>query len=180
MRYSSVVESVFFWLMLLAGAASLAPCLVLPAWLERQAHLSCLAAHQKYVADLRYRLQSARKQIEHLENDPAYLLRLAEHDLGGLLKVPNVRTIPVDPGTPLEQAGQAEADAPSVTEDELIPELSSALAELVRRCPRVDMFVNPETRPVIMVMGATLLAAAILLLGLPSQRWRKADTADGG
>ena len=170
MARSSPLATVLFWLMMLLGTAALAPCLLLPAWLERQAQLEYLKSHEAYLAALKLRLQTAQKQIEHLNNDPAYILRLAEQDFGGAFKLPNVETIRIEPGsvgdaaTPPLNPPPPDADTPQ--EDPLLPELSVFIEEAMRRYPHAQVFLDEKTRPMILGMGATLLVAGIVLLGL--------------
>ena len=94
---SRVLETVLFWFMIAAGAAAIAPCLLLPPWLEYQAQLARRKAVEEYVAACKYRAESARKQIEHIKNDDAYLLRLARQEFGQAIRTPNVETVLVGP-----------------------------------------------------------------------------------
>jgi hypothetical protein len=97
MSRPSLANTLLFWFMLILGTAGLAPCLALPAWLERQAQIECLRAREIYLAGLQQRLVTVRKQIEHLNDDPAYIIRLAEEDFGRAIKVPDVETIWIHP-----------------------------------------------------------------------------------
>jgi hypothetical protein len=177
MARASVLDTVLFWLMMLLGAAPLVPCLVLPAWVERQAQIECLQAHREYLAGLEYRLQTARKQIEHLQNDPAYVLRLAEQDFGASLKVPNVETIRIEPGPAAEDASGCHGDATrrhatptDRFDNELFPQLGVFIDQVMQRYPHAQVFLDGRTRPLIMLMGGVLLLAGILLLGTPQPR----------
>jgi hypothetical protein len=166
-------KTLLFWLVILLGTAALAPCLILPAWLERQAQLEYLHAHEEYLAALRYRLQATQKQIEHLNNDPAYLLRLAEQEFGGGIAVPNVETILIDPGpaasgTTPPSAASADPNAPR--DEKLLPELTAFLDQAVQRHPYAQIFVDSRTRPLLMGIGGVLLLTGIVLLGLVGGR----------
>ncbi|HPM25219.1 MAG TPA: hypothetical protein PLP66_15025 [Phycisphaerae bacterium] len=175
-------NTVLFWVMTLLGAAALAPCLVLPAWLERQAQLEYLQATEAHLQSLQARLLMARKQIEHMNNDPAYVLRLAEQDFGHSLRLSDSQPVQVVPGAPVD--APAPPPIPSglfvSTQDELLPELSDFLARVMQRYPRTRVFVDSRTRPAIMIMGATLLLAAVVLLGLIETRPRRPRMPAGG
>lgn len=166
-------KTLLFWLTILLGTAALAPCLILPAWLERQAQLEYLRAHEEYVAALRYRLQTTQKQIEHLNSDPAYILRLAEQEFGGSIAVPNVETILIDPG-PASAAGQpplpAGTDPNAPRDEKLLPELAAFLDQAMQRYPYAQVFVDSRTRPLLMGIGGVLLLTGIVLLGLANDR----------
>ena len=168
MPRASVLNTVLFWLMVLLGTAALAPCLLLPAWLERQAQIDCLHAREAYVETLRQRLLTVQKQIEHLNDDPAYILRLAQQDFGGALKVPDEETIPIEPGTASNEATPQPplADRPPETDDDVLPDLSVFVDQAMQRYPYAWMFLDQQTRPVLMILGGVLLLNAIILLGL--------------
>ncbi len=165
------LNTLLFWFMVLAGTAVLAPCLILPAWLERQAQLECLQAQAEYKAALEQRLRAVRTQIDHLNNDPAYLLRLAEQDFGGAFRLPNVETIQIAPG-PASVAPASPPPAAAVLPDEaLLPEIDRFLEGVMRRYVYAQVFVDGRSRPLLMALGGGLIGAGILLLGLlPGRR----------
>lgn len=164
MARTTVAGSVLFWLLLLAGTALLAPCLLLPAWLEQQAEREWLVAYQAHVAALQYRLRSVQKQIQHLQHDPAYVLRLAEQDFGEL-KVPHIETVRIEPSPP---ETDAEPPAPAVAESasERLPELASFIEALLQRHPRTAAFLDQRVRPWLLGLGGGLIVAAIGLAWL--------------
>lgn len=170
MARAAVASSVLFWLMLLTGAAVLAPCLLLPAWLEQQAEREWLAAYQAHVAALEYRLRSVQKQIEHLQHDPAYMLRLAQQDFGEL-KVPNVETIRIEP-SPQELGADTATEAAPESAPELLPELASFIDDLLRRHPRAAAFLDQQVRPWLLGSGSGLILAALACAG-----WAKRASA---
>jgi hypothetical protein len=161
------LETLLFWLMMVAGAAVLAPCLILPAWLEHQAQLERRLAAETYVTALQFRLDTVQKQIEHLRNDPAYVMRLAQQEFGRSIDASKSETILIEPSP---DEGNVGPPVPAALEDpnnvdEFIPELSAFLEQVVRRYPRADFFVNDRTRPYLMGTGGVLMLTAVLLLG---------------
>ncbi len=168
-----------FWLTILAGTALLAPCLILPAWLDRQAQAAYLQAQQEYVAALRDRLETVRRQVEHLNNDPAYVLRLAQQEFGPVFTVPNVETILVAPPEaergPLDDLPRDVA-APST---DPLPNLDQFVDQALRRYPHTQLFVDEHTRPILLGVGGTLLCAGIVLFGLVGDRARPAQPEGG-
>ena len=171
MTRPSVANTLLFWLMLILGTAGLAPCLVLPAWLERQAQIECLRAREVYLAGLQQRLEVVRKQIEHLNDDPAYIIRLAEEDFGRAIKVPDVETIWIDAGSPdAPSPPPAPVEASPSEADQLWPELDTFIDAGMRRYPEAQLFLDSRTRPWIMGTGGGLIVLAIVLLGLSGQR----------
>jgi len=159
------LETLVFWLMLVAGYAVLAPCLVLPAWLEYEAQLAQLRDSDAALATLAEQLTQTERQIERSQNDPAYILRLAEREFGPGISKPNIDVIPVQPSPPREDATSAAGAATTRTIEELWPELSTFLERTIARYPYARVFVDQTTRPVLLAMSGGLLVTAIVLLG---------------
>jgi hypothetical protein len=162
-----LLNTFFFWAMLLAGSAALAPCLVLPAWEERQAQLECLKAQAAYVETLKDRVQRAQNQIAHLQADPAYLLRLAQEDFGSSIKnLPKLETIHIAPGVPDHEPAPAPPVPAAQGNEDLLPELDSFIEAAQQRYPHATIFLDPQSRQYLMGFGGGLIAAAIVLLAL--------------
>lgn len=168
MARSDGYRSVIFWLMLLAGAALLAPCLILPPWLEYQAQLERHRAAEAYLTAVEEQLRAAEAQLEHLQNDPAYVLRLAEQELGAGAAVPGVETIAVEDGLGSANGPESAARGREVgggAGDELLPEWADYVERVLARHPYAQAFVRSPARPVLMGGGGVLILTAILLLG---------------
>jgi hypothetical protein len=172
------LQTFLFWFTMLGGTAVLAPCLILPAWLDRQAQAAYLQAQQEYVAALRGRLEAVQRQVEHLNNDPAYVLRLAQQEFGPIFAVPNVETILVAPPE-TESAALAdlshEPPAPPELSLDPLPNLDQFVDEALRRYPHTQVFVDEHTRPTLLVVGGGLLLAGVVLFGLVGERARPAQ-----
>lgn len=152
------LNAMLFWLMLALGAAALAPCLLLPAWLERQAQEEYLAAQRAYLASLEERLTATQTQSEHLKHDPAYVLRLAEEELGNTIELPETELVPIAPSPEIPALEvEDDPDAP--------PTLAVLFERTIDRHPRLRIFVADPARPFIMGFGGALILAAIVLLG---------------
>jgi hypothetical protein len=167
MARSHTIEGLLFWLMMLVGATTLVPCLVLPAWLDYETQRAQRDAALAEQAAERARLAALEKQIDHLENDPAYVLRLGEREFGDSIDLPHGETIPVAPSPesamPAPQPPTVDSDAPEAV-------LPGSPVELLERYPLAQVFVGGATRPVLMVLGGALMLAAVVLLGRPGHR----------
>ncbi len=159
------LREILFWTAALLGAGLLAPSLILPAWLERQGQLEYLQREQELIAALKYRLQATRTQIEHVEKDPAYVLRLAQQEFGGGVPGPGGDTVVVEPGASTAEDALPPEVAESVTADDVLPELSAVVAQVMQRYPHAQMFVDYRRGP-LMAMGGVLVLTAVLLMGL--------------
>lgn len=168
-------STVLFWFMLAAGFTTLAPCLILPAWIEYREALALMAARQERLAACEAQLKSGRKQIEHLQNDAAYIERIARQELN--LPIPGVKTVIVE--TPSGDAGtdglQTESAAgPTTAQTELFPHLSEVLTAGMRLYPAwMRLFLVDGTRWVLMGLSGAMLLSSVLLLGRrPAARQR--------
>ncbi|MEW6249349.1 MAG: septum formation initiator family protein [Planctomycetota bacterium] len=159
------LRELLFWIAALLGAGILAPSLILPAWLDHQAQREYLAAHQAYVAALQYRLRATRTQIEHLEKDPAYVLRLARQEFGRSMALPGGEPIRVAPDGETTDEGLSAAIAEAGDPQDVLPELSAVAARVMQRYPHVHMFIDGRRGP-LMALGGVLVLMAVLLMGL--------------
>jgi hypothetical protein len=169
MSESGRLAPVMFWLMVLLGGSVLAPCLILPAWLEYQASLDLRALRKEQVERRRAEVARLRKQREHLETDDAYLLRVARENLN--IEIPGVQQIHVEP-SPLAEPATTEPAAAAAQGDELVPELSAMIEQVMQRYPLTQVFVHPATRPPLMLIGGGLIVTALVLLSAPAPRPR--------
>jgi hypothetical protein len=90
--------------------------------------------------------------------------------------IPNVETIFVEPGE-AEASGLADAAAPTGADtpplaDELLPELSTFINEAMQRYPHAQLFLDEQSRPILMGVGGALLLTGVVLLGLVEDRPR--------
>jgi hypothetical protein len=120
----------------------LAVGLLLPAWLEYDDVAQTHALTLQRVEQLQQRLVAYERQIQHIQNDPAYIERLARGEFAptgaGQVDLPPA---PFEPG----------ADG----------EFAEWLQRAARHEPSVSVFVLPETRPLVMSCAAGMLAMAI-------------------
>lgn len=168
------IETIMFWLMATMGGGALALCLIMPPWLEYQAQLERLKVADAQVVALDQRLAATRKQIEHLREDPAYVLRVARQEFGQSIEAPGTQTFAVEPIAAATTADPLPSTAVPPEPEEVLPELSVFLAQVIARYPQVGLFVSEQTRPTVMGLSTVLLVTAIVLLGRPSPRTRRA------
>ncbi|MBN2445748.1 MAG: septum formation initiator family protein [Phycisphaerae bacterium] len=164
MASSNHISAVLFWLMVLAGTVALVPCVILPPLFEYHAQQAVLAATEQRNVELRDRFASVENQVESLENDPAYIERLARQEFG--IVPAGVRTIPVSAAEdqPETAASDADANKPSAS-TEMLPDVTVRVQQLLHRYPLARVFVWSETRPVLMLLGGIMLVSAVVLLG---------------
>lgn len=165
MSSSARLANYLYWFMVLLGGAILAPSLILPAWLEYRASLELKAYYQQQFTQRQEDLDRLRVQREHLATDDAYVLRLARKHLN--IETPGVEHIPVEPAAAALPTTAPASPQSAVLEDELAPELSALVEQLLVRYPLTGMFVRPQTRPSLLVIGAGLILTAVILLGNP-------------
>lgn len=165
------LETLLFWLMALTGGAVLAPCLLLPPWLEHEAQRERYAAALANREAARLAAERAERDMQFLKDDPAYVLRLAEQEFGlgpaNMITVPVGPTPPEHPDVPVPGLATRPSDAPAAP---LLPELTEFVARVQARYPYTDYFVRNPSRTVFMIVGGGLLVTAIVLLGNAGRR----------
>lgn len=162
MKGRRALNAALFWLMILLGGAALAPCLILPALLEYEEQRDETLAAQRRNDDLRYRLKVVEKQLAAIEHDTAYRERLARLEFGA--NPPGVTPIVI---TPSQSEAPGPSDPPPSESPTPPPAEPPGLArDLLHEYPLAHMFVAPHTRPLIIALGGTMVAAAVILLGL--------------
>jgi hypothetical protein len=159
---ATVTNTLLFWVMVLLGAVLVAPCLILPPWLEHQAALQVEKLKQARLKELEKRLAVLNKQNEY-RNDPSYLERLEREEFGGA--PPGAQAIYINPelleqtAAALQQRSEAEKETRSGQR-----ELSDELQALMLKYPVTQAFARPETRPILLALGSGLILLAVLLL----------------
>ncbi len=77
-----LTAGLMFWILTLTGGALLAPCVILPAWVEYRAAQGQQAAAQERVAALEKENVRLARLIDHQLNDPAFNERQARIEFG--------------------------------------------------------------------------------------------------
>lgn len=158
MEGSARGAGLLFWIMTLAGGVALVPCVLLPPWFEYVAQRERLAAMQSTLAHVEQRLVVVQKQIEHIQTDAAYVERLYRQEFGA--------AAPVVPQAMIASESEpAPATSPPSSMDAITPEVTRLVDHLLARYPAAQVFVQPQTRPIVMLVGGGLIVAAVVLLG---------------
>lgn len=158
MARSDPLATLLYWVMVSTGGVVLAACAVLPAWVEHLAAREQLQQAELRLAALEQRSLTIDRQIDHLERDEAYLLRLERSELNPGWSPPAVEfSVPAPAG----EERRATADP--------VENLSELIGSIVRRYPVLGFFVAERNRPAIMALaGALILAALVLLCRTPA------------
>lgn len=163
-------ESLLFWAMTFLGAAVLIPCLILPAWFDyvAQARVNAEVAARKQ--NLTEAVETLDKQIQYQKYDPAAKEQLSAAEFG--IVPEDVTPVVVDsPSAPYIEP----ETTPAVVWQP--PSIDTRVRQLLHDYPAAKMFVAPETRPMLMAMGAGLLLTAMILLGQPTPPQHKDEEA---
>ncbi|MFN0135952.1 MAG: FtsB family cell division protein [Phycisphaerae bacterium] len=168
-------NATLFWAMTLVGGGGLAAALWLPALLEYRDAQRRHADKSAQVAAMEYQNTSIEKQIEHSQNDPAYIERLARREFG--LQTPGVETVRLAAETlPTSAPATSPTSALSAAPQNEHEQRLAMIEHLARTNPLVSVFILPESRATIMCMCGGLLLAAIVLMN-PWNAERRATAA---
>lgn len=157
LRRSQPAVTFLFWFMFLVGGTALLACVYLPLWLENRELRRVMDAYQSRLTEQEDRLLGLEKQIEALQNDPAYFLRQVRKEFG--LATPGPRGMNVEPAD-ISVDGETATSQPSPEAEKVAIAVESA----ARTNPLVSVFVLPETRPYVMAMSGVLVVVALALL----------------
>ncbi len=142
------------WVLLVLGGVTLAAAVLLPPWLEvRELRRQRLLAEQR-ITRLEQRLEAVARQIDHIQNDPAYLERIGRREFG--VVPPGVEVIPVEPASP---PGATPIEPPT-----LGPPWAERLETAARNRPLVAVLLLPQTRPLVLALSAGAVVVALVLL----------------
>ncbi len=149
-----------FWILIALAVATLAPCLVLPAWREyQQADLTAqIRTRQAELADAE--VARLERRLDAIHNDPAVVARLARRELAYRGPGEELVAVPVD----------CTVDAPlppALNLDEFVPvQPPVGITRLLAYLPDWDydaLFCTSPTRETLMGMSAGLIAAAFII-----------------
>lgn len=161
LRSSTAFATFLFWIMAPLGGVCLAATVILPAWLEYLALVDVRVRASERVAALDERLAAADRQIEHLQNDPAYIERIARTEFR--LETPGVQSILIEPGS--LEGGDLPTNEPDAAPP-LSPlvEVGATIEQTIQRYPALSIFVVNPTRYYMMGFSAFVLVTALVLL----------------
>ena len=155
------------WLMFIMGGAALAVSLILPPWIEARELRREQVEARRRIGELEKQVKRVSRQIDHMQNDPAYLERIGREEFG--IETPGVEVVPVAVAAAPEESPDATADPDGG--------FSASLERAAHENPLVSVFVLDQSRPVVLGMSGVLVAAAIVMLasggGTPAGTRRK-------
>ncbi len=169
---------VVYWLLVLMGLATFAPCVLLPQW--RQYETLCmaeqLAEHRLEV--LQGRIEAERRTLEALRSDPAVVARFAQRDLGfrrpfeQVIRVAASASPAATPAIPVPHrcsVTQFEPDRYGVSPcgwRVQRPQPPALIARALSYLPNYDydaIFCKDDTRPIVMGLSLSLIGVAFVL-----------------
>ena len=177
--------TVVFWVLVLMGLSTFAPCVLVPQWRQYQA--LCLAEQtaEHRLDLLRSRVEKERRLLEALRSDPAVVARLAQRDLGFRRPYEQVirvavpanpaepPTMPVSPRCSATLGGSPGCSAASCGWHARPVQPPPMIARALSYLPNYNydrIFCEDDTRPILMGLSVALIVAAF---GLFNRRWTK-------
>ena len=153
-----------FWMLVLMGLATFAPCVILPEWRDYQALRAAEQVRQHRLDELEREVEHERRLLQAMRSDPAVIARLAQRDLRFLRTDARAVLVSVPPEDP-------------TPEGVFVPQPVGPPPVVVRALsmlPAYDydrVFCDKETRPLVMGMSLALIALAFVLFGRRPDSW---------
>jgi len=143
-----------FWMLILMGLSTFAPCVLLPEWRAYQAIRTTEQMELHRLRAMQRVVEHERRLLEAMQSDPAVIARLAQRDLGFHR--------PSDTLVTLQVPRTAEPAEEPFTPEPIYP--PAVLARMGSFLPRLDydaLFCDRRTRLVLMVMSVALIVVAL-------------------
>ena len=162
-----------FWLLVLMGLATFAPCIILPEWRQYQVLEMAAQVEEHRLEVLQRQVDHERRLLDAVRSDPAVISRLAQRELR--FQRVDYRAVRVSapfvgvqgrqgPSCIPPSQGGTEG-GPFVPEP---PQPPAIIARAVSLLPDYDydrVFCDDETRPIVMCMSVGLIGVALGVFG---------------
>jgi hypothetical protein len=152
-------SGLMFWVLIGLAAVAFIPCIVLPIWRDYQAAVLEARLEEQKVAVLQADVDRQRRVLEAIRTAPAVSVRLAQRELG--YRQPGQQHVLVAGEVPSALEGEPIVQPVSATVEPPEP-----IARLVAPLPEMrydQVFCEPPTRTVIMLLSGGLMVAAFVL-----------------
>ncbi len=154
-----------FWLLLVMGLSTFAPCIVLPEWRQYQAIQVTRQREQYRLDQLQHRVDAERRRLEAMQTDPAVVARLAQRDLGFHR--------PGQPSMPVVTVGRVAGlpgrhETPFVAMQVNPPDWVRRAGSVLPRLNYDAVFCEGSARSIVMLMSVALIVIAFALFGFTS------------
>lgn len=151
-----------FWLLILMGLSTFAPCILLPEWRDYQAAKIGEQREQHRVEKLRQVVEKERRQVEAIQNDPTVVARLAQRDLG--FRRPGETVVPVSVASSSHYDSVAELEDEDFHPAAILP--PAWFSQATWWLPDINydaIFCDSGTRPIVMLMSVSVIMVAAVL-----------------
>ena len=155
-RTSTQEGGAVYWLLVLMGLSTFAPCVILPEWRDYEQLRFAEQAQRHELSALEKRVEDKRRMLDAMRSDPAVIGRFAQRDLS--FRRIGERVVHVS--VPSEASTHMATSAPFTPEPVHPP---AFLQPVLARLPNLDydaVFCDDETRLIIMVMSVSLIGIA--------------------
>ena len=157
-----------FWLLVLMGLSTLAPCVILPEWRAYQVLSVAQQAEQHRVDTLQCVVDRERRLLEALRSDQSVIDRLAQRELNFQRAGERVVRVSVPAGDGLRTSPGAVnggCETPFVARPVRPPRMVERLGSFLPAYDYGHIFCDDETRPIILCMSVALICTAFGLFG---------------
>ena len=155
-RTSTQGGGAVFWLLVLMGLSTFAPCVILPEWRDYERLRVAEQAQRHELDTLEKRVEDERRMLDAMRGDPAVIGRFAQRDLS--FRRIGERVVHVS--VPMAASTHMATSVPFAPEPVRPP---AFLQPVLSRLPNLDydaVFCDDETRLIVMVMSVSLIGIA--------------------
>ncbi len=155
-----------FWLLILLGVGTFAPCILMPEWRNYQAAKIAEQREFHRLEKLRAVVALERRQVDAIQNDPTVVARLAQRDLG--FERPGEKVVPVAVENQDGYASIAELGDEDFVPTPVTPPTWFSRATWWLPDFNYDaIFCDSSTRPIVMLMSVSVIVVAVVLFHRP-------------
>ena len=149
-----------FYLLVLMGLSTFAPCILLPEWRKLEAIDLAAQLEQHELGVLQSRIEAQQRLVTAIRSDPVVMARLAQRELN--VRLPGTKHVRVSAGNGgLRSAGGREHTF--VPTQRRLPRPVERFCAALPQLNYDALFCDPEIRPILMIMSVGLIALAFAL-----------------
>lgn len=166
-----------FWVLILLGVGTFAPCILVPEWRAYQLAKVAEQREKHRIDRLKALVDRERRQLDAIQNDPTVVARLAQRDLGFHRPGETVVPVPIDYSDSQAHLADVDDDESFVPTPVVPPAWFSRVFWWLPDLNYDAIFCEPSTRCTVMLMSMSVIIVAVVLFHRQGAAAPKPQTA---